>query len=381
MVKKISIVHIHTDVKFIHNVSKFDGENFKNTTVIIGSRGKYKGVYKDSVQYYNYSRKDFWKIINLCKTVNMVILYDLNFPKAYVANRLPESVIVVWRFFGRELYFRIPEYAYSEETLKVLRQKEEQSAYLKLKQRIRDYLVLIKYGTIPTSEIRKATFSRADFFLGLSKPEYEFLKNIWQNLPPFIQLNLPPYLETNTFKRTKSNLVILGNNRRPYNNHLDIIEGIRKSESKSNFKFLLMFNYGLSNNYSNIVRQEALKVKEINVLESFLPLNEFKEIYTTADAFVMNGQRQMAMGNILEALQQNIKIYLNEKNLIYSWLKENGIVVFTIENFFSDLESNNIALSLEDAIFNQQQLMKLTSKYNIDSFQKAISEIVCNWGN
>ncbi len=115
---------------------------------------------------------------------------------------------------------------------------------------------------------------------------------------------------------------------------MDIIEGIRKSQSRSNFDFILMFNYGENSTYTNAVRQIVSTIKEIRILEYFLSLEKFKELFDAADAFVMNGHRQMAMGNILEALQQNIKIYLNEKNLIYAWLKENGFFVFTIEEFF-----------------------------------------------
>ena len=373
--KKYSIIHIHTDIKFIHNINRFEGDEFENTLVIFRSKSHYKGIYKDSVKYYDYSRKDFLRIITLCGTADVVVLYDLNFPKAYIANRLAKSVIVVWRFFGNELYERIPEYIYSERTFKILKQAEKQNFYSRKKVQIKQYLAAIKYRAIRANELNNA-FKRIDFFLGISKSEYEFLKTIWKNLPPFLQLNMTSYLEINTIKRVKTNLIILGNNRSPANNHLDIIDGLKESKNNSNYEFLLMFNYGSISTYSETVRKEACELKEIKVIDEFLPIEKFKELYTAADAFVMNGHRQMAMGNILEALQQNIKIYLNEKNLIFSWLKEEGFVLFTIENFFSDLENDNIALSRVEAIINQEQLVKLTTKHDKQAFQKTLLGIL-----
>lgn len=373
---KSSIIHIHTDTKFIHNVNSFENSKFENTIIIIGKRAEYIGIYKEIIQYYNYSRGDFLKIIDRCKTANMVVLYDLNFPKAYIANRLPKTVIIVWKFFGTELYSRISDYVHSEQTLKILQHLEKPKILLRHKQLIKKYLMQIKYRGVPAKEIDKAIFSRTNFLLGISKQEYEFLKSIWPNLPPFLQHNLPPYKDSKTFVKSKSNLIILGNNRRHYNNHLEIIQGIRQSPNKSDFKFLLMFAYGSSDRYSEAVRTLASNVKQIIVLEDFLTLENFKQLYNSADAFVMNGYRQMAMGNILESIQKNVKIYLNEKNLIYSWLKENGILVFSIEQFFKDLLTGNIALSENEAAHNRMELEKFSSQYSKIAFQESIQVIL-----
>ncbi len=202
--QKSTIIHIHTDLKFIHSVNSFDTEEFENIIIVIGNRGNFKGLYEDIVQYYDHSRTDFLKIIKLCKTANMVILYDLNFAKAYIANRLPKSVIIGWRFFGWELYIRIPEYVHSDRTLKILPKANDQKLYLKLKQRLKKYLIRVKYWTVPTNEIDRATFNRTDFLLGISKSEYDFLKTSWPNIPPFLQLNFPPYLEINISKKKEN---------------------------------------------------------------------------------------------------------------------------------------------------------------------------------
>lgn len=370
------IVHIHTDIKFIHGVDRFDNKEFDNKIIILGSKGEYKGVYKDSVQYYDYSRNSFHKIISLCKRANMVVLYDLNFAKAYIANRLPKSIVVVWRFFGTELYSKMPNYVFSEKTLEILKKEKRGNFFSCLKKHFISYLICIKYFARPKNEVCRAAFSRADFFLGLSKIEYDFLKSKWPKLPSFIQLNLRQQSNPEVVKKTNSNLIILGNNKSSYNNHLDIIDGIKSMQLKNKFKFMLLVNYGSDNKYSRFVKKEAGKLNEIQVVEKLLPMNEFHDLYATADAFVMNGHRQMAMGNIFEALRQNTKIYLNKKNVIFSWLRQEGFIVFTIEDFFSHLRNDDIALSQTDAIFNQERFKEFIAKYNKTVFQETISLIL-----
>jgi hypothetical protein len=60
----------------------------------------------------------------------MVVLYDLNFPKAYIANRLPNSIKIVWRFFGLELYGKMPEVVFSEQTIRASKEISVKYYYL-----------------------------------------------------------------------------------------------------------------------------------------------------------------------------------------------------------------------------------------------------------
>ena len=298
------------------------------------------------------------------------------FIKSFIANRIPASVTVIWRFFGLELYEKMPDYVYSEKTKEVLAlEKKKRNLFFDFKGSLRSCLSMLKYRGHPENEINKAKFKRADFFLGLSESEYDFLKVEWPKLPPFLQLDFSS-LNIKNFEKNKSNSIILGNSRNAYNNHLDIIDGIKKTKDPHNFKFLLLFNYGVNNNYAHSVRKEAHEVNSIKVIDEFLSLDEFSKLYSDADALVMNGYRQMAMGNIFEALRNGTKVYLSEKNVILEWLRIEGFMVYTLNDFFTDLTIDNIALSQSDAISNEEQLVKFTTKYNKQSFQRNLIDIV-----
>jgi dTDP-N-acetylfucosamine:lipid II N-acetylfucosaminyltransferase len=168
----------------------------------------------------------------------------------------------------------------------------------------------------------------------------------------------------------------LGNNRSAYNNHLDLLDLIKDSNSKNKYKFLMFFNYGRNNYYADLVRNKANKIEEIEVLEDFLEIEKFNQIYFEASALVINGYRQMAMGNIFTAIKNKTKIYLSTNNVIFNWLKEEGFSVFSIEEFVIDLDNNNIALKEFEILRNQNQLVTFTKKYNQEEFHNSLSLIL-----
>lgn len=374
--KKAVVIHIHTDIKFISDVGRYESQSFENILVIIGDKKEYNGIYKESAHYFDYSRKSFFQILKFCQNADIVVVNSLDFVKSFIVNRLPNSVTVVWRFFGTELYSKMEEQVYSQKTLKIIKQNKNNDFLSPLKNTLKSYLVLLKYRAFPTKEFKKAAFQRVNYFLGVSNVEYDFLKKIWKDLPPFLQINYLPYKDVRTDIKLKSNIIILGNNKSAYNNHLDIIDRIKNIGSKRNFEFLILANYGKDSNYTKTMIKEAEKINEIKVVKDFMSMEMFNDLFSKSDAFVMNGHRQMGNATIFQAIKQNTKVYLNKKNVIYSWLKEEGFIVFNIEDFFLDLDSNNITLSESDALINQNQMVKFTMKYNKQTFQNSLIEIL-----
>jgi dTDP-N-acetylfucosamine:lipid II N-acetylfucosaminyltransferase len=313
----------------------------------------------------------------------MVVLYDLNFSKAYIANRLPNSIKVVWRFFGLELYGKMPEVVFSEQTIRASKEISVKYDYLFFRNLLGRAFNKIRFGTNSKTEFKKAAFNRVDYFHGLSEKEYDFLKEFWPQLPPFLQKdysnlkgNNESNREINYYHKSENNLIILGNNRSAYNNHLDLLDLIKDSNSKNKYKFLMFFNYGRNNYYADLVRNKANKIEEIEVLEDFLEIEKFNQIYFEASALVINGYRQMAMGNIFTAIKNKTKIYLSTNNVIFNWLKEEGFSVFSIEEFVIDLDNNNIALKEFEILRNQNQLVTFTKKYNQEEFHNSLSLIL-----
>jgi len=87
---------------------------------------------------------------------------------------------------------------------------------------------------------------------------------------------------------------------------------------------------------------------------------------------VINSYRQMAGNNIFTALGNGVKVYLNRRNVFYTWMKNEGFMIYTIEDFDADLQNNNLRLTDEITKYHVSQLEKFANKYTIEDFQKEI---------
>src|SRR5690625_6779382 len=100
--KKIITYHIHTDIKFVNSIGRFEGGNFVNINIFISDDTKlYKTLDPETLHFKS---TDLDKLVKQCKDADLVVLYDLDNLKSKIALLLPKSVKIAWRFFGYELY-------------------------------------------------------------------------------------------------------------------------------------------------------------------------------------------------------------------------------------------------------------------------------------
>jgi len=308
-------------------------------------------------------------VIRFCSDADLVILYNLEILKSKIALALPDDLKIAWRFFGTELYSRMEKTVLSEKSLAAA------AGFRKtIKDLLRPFYHRVKYGENLNAVFPKA-IDHIDYMLVLNKKEYEFLSTYFGNLPEYIRLPIREERisggSTNASLKKKSKIV-LGNSRGIYNNHIDTLKEIEKTNSKRNYNFLLLFNYGTESNYTKAVEKVIEGKSHYRLIEEFISGERFKDFYADVNALVINGYRQMAMGNIFLALNNGVKVYLNKKNVMMDWLLSEGIEVFAVENLTTDLESGNIKLDYNIASNNINKLGKLYSNYTEKDFQKTI---------
>lgn len=371
----LKAIHIHTDLKFIYGTAKFEGKHFENHIVIIGNPDDYNGSYKKNALFFDSTPKSVHKIIELCTSADLVVLYDLDFIKCKIALGLPAKTKIAWRFFGYELYGRKLQLFTSILT--------QQASVLNKTQLIKKFLNNIvnsiknrlKWGFYLKFNFEEVV-NRVNLFMGLIQEEYDYLITRWPNLPIFVRL--PIHLTDGCFSEfdLKEKYIIVGNSRNLYNNHLDVIEIIDASEKQNQYKFLLLFNYGVESNYSYKVLDAVRGKKHFKVIDNFMPLHKLNELYQKTSAAVFNGYRQMALANIFLSLQNGVKIYLNNKSIVMQWLKNEGFIIYSIDDLAQDLENENIGLSIEEAKYNAEQFLKMGKSYTIDDFQRALYSLI-----
>ncbi len=374
---KKKVIHIHTDYKFINNSNFFDGDLFDNRIIIIQNSEPYTGPFKDKSLLFSTTSEDLKRIINICKEADLVVLYDLNTIKCRITLALPSSIKIAWRFFGYELYGRQKDNFVSEKTLQFVFQEKQQILLDQILKPIKKLYAILKFGGTRDNLFYKA-MNRINYMLVLCFEEYDFLSNFWSQLPEFVQLPFPYYLNDSRlpdfYEKTVIGkpMIVLGNNRSLYNNHLDLIELVDRKPNKNQYIFTLLFSYGPQNEYTMAVKEAVIGKKYYTLIEDFVSPEKFETFHHSITALVINSYRQMAGANVRMALRNGSKVYLNKKNIYFKWLRNEGFKVFTIEDFDSDLTNNNIKADKTLAEYNVNQLVNISKKYTKEDFQQKL---------
>ncbi|MFO7851420.1 MAG: hypothetical protein ACQERS_05180 [Bacteroidota bacterium] len=378
--RSIKTIHIHTDQKFISDSLKFEGECFNNNNILI-SNSVNDAIKNDmDITIFKPTPKSIKKIVKMCIDADLVVLYDLEGSKVRIALMLPKNIPIAWRFFGHELYGQEKEKYLSKKTLQVQKLRPIQKFRDKYVKPVISSISILKWGMLTDKSYTNA-INRIDFFLCFSREEYELFKSKWLNPPHFVQLPVPPSFKDDPGEMEKKKLIILGNNRSSYNNNLDIIEIIDASENRNQFDFILLFNYGPESNYSKAVRLKTKDKSYYKLINKFMNMDEFLRLYREAGAAIFNGYRQMALGNILAAIQYGVKLYLNDNNLIKNWLLDRGITVYSISELDKDLKEGSIFLTNNEAMTNRENLRIMIDSYSYQDFRLSIySKLVDIYG-
>ncbi len=360
--KKLKVLQIISDLKFLNGIDAFEGDYFINEVIAFKSNDNYVINNKD-ILYVDYN-KDCEKIVlSKCENKDLIIIWGLDYIKSYIVNKIPQNIKIAWYFFGYELYKKKPELFLSEKTIKVIKNRT-------LRNKIKNLLIKGRHYS-ENIEFQKA-IKRINFFLCLSKNEYDFLGSLNYDLPLFIQRPLK-YIQKEYISfidYNKKNTILIGNSKNYFNNHIDILEIINENKKTNYFEFILPFNYGTNNKlYINYIKKLIKKSPNIKLLTDFLPYDDYNKLINQSCAAVYNSYRQMAGGNILLGLMNGVKIYLNTNNTLYTMYKDNGMKIFTIDDFKTDLENNNLKLSYDDMIYNFNILKKMYDEYPIEKFQ------------
>ncbi len=363
---KLKMVHIHSDKKFLKMVEDFNHPSIENEIILIGITNKEQQNF--CTRTFFETKKDCSEIIDICNSSNAIVIYNLDNFKSTIINNIHSDVKIIWRFFGSELYKQLPKKMYSPLTLNMMSKSGIIQKAHKILLKCVSVILSRKFHRLE----RKKAMSRIDYMITISELEHKYINNIWPQLPPYIQAPYSHHAPKFTpLLCDKNPIMIVGHSRSMYNNHLDVIK-ILQTTKIDNFSFIFFFSYGDENLYTSAVRFELTKLDNVKLVEEFLSKDQFQSIYKNAASLVINSYRQLGGSNIMEALKNGVKIYLNKKNLHFKFLTDHGFHVFEINLLKKDLLTNNIMLTQKEMIHNINMVSKLASTYTKTKFQSQI---------
>ena len=124
--------------------------------------------------------------------------------------------------------------------------------------------------------------------------------------------------------------ILLGNSASSSCNHAEMFRRLKHFDL-SGRQVITPLSYG-SGRYRYLATEDGRRQlgDAFAPLTDFIPLAEYTEMLCSCSAVVMNHYRQQAVGNILPVLWLGARLYLNERNPLYAFLKRLELPVFSI---------------------------------------------------
>lgn len=208
---------------------------------------------------------------------------------------------------------------------------------------------------------KKEIIENIDFFAPVLNSEYNMVKNSFGKhfSPKYIDWSYGSFeddLKTYGNLKISSNGILIGNSASYENNHLETMELLTKFDM-SDRKIIAPLSYGGGGkNYRGAIVNKGREVFGVNFFPfiDFVPLNEYANIISSCSVVIMNHIRQQAFGNIYIMMYLGATVFLKKKNPIYSFLKENGAVIFSIEELEKNPNLIDYRLSLDEVDINKE---------------------------
>ena len=285
------------------------------------------------------------------------------------------SIKVIWRLFGGELYDLHKEEFLEIESLKYSQKKNDNF----VKKNINIIKNILKWKYVKKKYDIRDYYSRISGVICLNKLEYNLLKYYEPDLPKFIQnpFRKKLYFDLDIEINKKPNNFVIGANRHPLNNHIDLIYKLTKENNLYNYKFNLLFNYGGVNDYTQKVKEILSDNDSFNLIEKFIATGDYYKMVNDNVGIIVNSLRENGMASLFFALRHGLKVYLNKKGIMFKFLKADGFIIHSVEDLTNEIKNScDIVFDKNEAEHNISIYQSLCEKNSIKKFHKDIDMIL-----
>ena len=378
MIKKI--IHIAPFEKFIKAAHNTFEAAFPNANIFYII--KREADYPYSLGFDNYkildeNEENFNVVLADIETADYVFLHYLEDTKARIISKISnKSCKIVWIPWGADLYENklfYQEPLYGKKTKRLIF-KELLLSYIRIiaktillknrKNAIKDSLKLIDIIACAVPQefnLLKKT--------GLFRYNLDMINFSYYPLEIVVSDDMDIKKETHI----KADTILIGNSAIATNNHLEAFDILRKLVV-SDKKIVVPLNYG-DKKYANEVVKYGKKTfgQNFNPILNFMPLDNYNQLISSCGFAIMNQYRQQAIGNIITLLWGGTKVFLNDNNLVYPFLKEIGCIIFSINN---DLFKEPFSLLSKSEIEHNRMILKerFCSFTVVDTLQKQLNK-------
>ncbi|MDG1429718.1 MAG: TDP-N-acetylfucosamine:lipid II N-acetylfucosaminyltransferase [Crocinitomicaceae bacterium] len=366
MISDKKILHIFDPAIISQStIELFEKLNFNQRYLIIALHPEKWETFEEisNVRIIDYHKENVISIlVDEINDADIIFAQALSYEKAKAIVRTKSKTkVFIWALWGYELY-NIADYFKnntSKDTSTTLRTNDG------LLSKIKNYYVF--------NSVYKRAVQKLDICLFLLESDYKLLGEVIEHNATWRTTGyqtLESLIGQNGFD-IHGDSVLLGNSSTPSNRHDLAFDYLSKVETL-NRAIVSPLNYGDAAYRSATIKTgKDLFGEKFVPLVDFMPLNEYIEILKTCSHVILPHQRQQGFGTIMTMLYGGAKLYLSEESPFYNWLKDLGIIVFSIEDDLSNELTSNLSLE------SQKENRKIVSQYLAeDLITKQITDIL-----
>lgn len=334
------MLQIVRDVKFIKSTQIVAQNTYidSESVTVSPARKDVHNYIENQIIVIN-SKRDLIKKIK-SENYNVVFFHSLPIKYYSIIKEIPHGTIVMWFSYGFDIYgdkyehglFGLPAFVeidlYKPKTRQAIKMAST-SIY-----RVKQWILKMNY--YPQWSRRNNVLKRIDYFQPVKPLDFKMMQNVngFRAKEIFLS-NYGRSIEGKEFIPHKAEgAIILGNSASPICNHLDVWDFIKRKIEVGR-PIIVPLSYG-NLQYAKIVKNELRGESDsIHFLEVFLPRDEYFKVMDSCSYAIYGSMRQHAMGNIYNALRNDVKVFLYRDSPMYSYLKEMGFVVYAIEDIDS----------------------------------------------
>lgn len=388
--KKVILHLVFDGILFDRVFPKFEGMERYENRYLLGKIGHTK-----QLKYINNSEKIIkaeslkeWRKMVSDPQVDIIFLHGLWKDYLKAVNYIQKNVVVMWWCYGMEIY----ENVFGQPALMGLNVYKPKTLHFYLS--YGPFYLRVSHKLLYYHP-RLYVFIRGIFDYIFRRPERNLKKMLSRINYAWTPLEIEldelkrnhPYIKAKPYRlRVLANKdalefhgqtgnLLLEHSSHISNNHLDIIETIKKKQLELKGRDIYIpLSYGVKKMAERVKEESNFEGAYIHCLMEALPFNEYKEMISGCTHAIFGMIRQSGLGNIYLCFQKGIKVFLYKDSILYKQFKSDGYQVFSIED---DLDNKSISepLSYEQAKNNHEVFY---SKFNssFGTYQQQFDEIL-----
>lgn len=348
------ILHFLTDDKFAdYAIDQFSAFAASSEFIVVVPKGELKYIKnEDKVIRIDWNSIEKNNILDKLSEYTGIVLHGLFMPWQEEILNYTTNQKIAWMFWGGEIYGR-------PEVSKLF--LAPKSSFLLWLYTFKNRLKGKKNNTY---YLPKECYFKIDYCLTDMKNEFDFAKNLTQNRMDMIWYNyysIEDTVGTLIDKRCTGNDIFLGNSCTIENNHLEAFSLIKKLNIRGR-RIITPLSYGSQWLRNFLIKTGNAYFKDnFYPLVDFMPRDEYNSLMLNCGIMIMNHYRPQAQGNIITGLWLGMRVFLSKKNMAYHYFKEQGIILYSIEDDLNK-QTKLMPLSDEELQRNRAILYRLYSK-------------------